>query len=57
MTARSLRNLEENIKNELQAYLPKNVFYDEMVTRAKLSDVEKLRNETKIYAKENDMNR
>jgi len=28
-----------------------------MVLRAKLSDVEKLRSETKIYAKENDMNR
>jgi hypothetical protein len=57
MTARNFRNLEENLKNELQVYLPSTIFYDEMVSRAKLSDVEKLRSETKIYAKENDMNR
>ena len=55
MTAKNLRQLEENIKNELQAYVPANIFKEEITTRAKLADIEKLRGEVKVFAKENEM--
>jgi hypothetical protein len=35
--------------------LPANIFKEEINTRAKLADIEKLRGEVKVFAKENEM--